>query len=277
MSEEHSPTDGERTESILTRAMSALRAAAPGADPEAFAVLEPEARPAVESLDMALCLDTARDIRSLGHHESLAMFALLGRRAASLNISVPVAHRLAPAILDAFERPVAPEVREGLVLACLDGFVRGREERVREERAARAAGALPSGEIVEGVRLLVLAGEHEADALTLRIEEFGRELMRTDARACVVDVSTLLDPDLRRAAALAAVEETARMLGVTCSYAGVGEGWGAAFEEAGIDRGHESFHESLADAVRASLRAAGLTIHRPGPLGRLLRRRATDR
>ncbi|MAQ19892.1 MAG: hypothetical protein CMN30_34445 [Sandaracinus sp.] len=276
MHEEPSRADQERAEALLQRAMETLGERAFGADADAIAALAPDARPAVESLDMALRLDTAADIRALGHHESLAMFALLGRRAASLDVSVPVAHHLAPAILDAFDA-VAPTVREGLELACLEGYVRGREERVREVHAQRAAEALPSGELVEGIRLLSLAGDHEAEVLTARIEEFGRELMRTDARACVVDLSALLDPDLRRAAAVASADETARMLGVVCAYAGVNAAWREAFAEAGIAPDHDGFHEALGAAVRAALKAAGLTLHRPGPLGRLLRRRATDR
>ena len=267
-------------EEVLGRAMDALREALPlEADRRALETLEPEARPAVESLEMALSLETADDIRSLGHHESLAMFSLLGRRAARLDVSVMVAHRLVPAILDAFEteRTVAPGVREGLVLASLDGYVRGREERLRETLAEKAAKALPSARLADGVHLLVLAGDHEAEVLTERVEAFGRELHKGDARACVVELSGLQSPDARRAAAVLAADESARMLGVVCVFAGVGEAWRSAIAEAGVEHDEAVFHPKLQDALATALRAAGLSLSRPGPLGRLLRRRATDR
>lgn len=273
-------TDADRAEAILSRAMDTLGERLPfDADRELIAAIRMEARPAVESLDMALSLDTADDIRSLGHHESLAMFSLLGRRLARIGASVVLAHRLAPTLLDAFpeERAVVPSVREGLELACLEGFVLGREEKVADEAAARAAEAMPSARIAEGVHLLVLAGLHEADVITERVEEFGRELHRADARACIVELSTLADPDPRRASAVLGAEETARMLGAHCAFAGVTAAWREAFTDAGVDADHDALLPTLEAALEAAYRAAGLTLTRPGPLGRLLRRRATDR
>lgn len=268
----------ERAERILARALATLRAGLPfDPDPSLLETIESEARPAVASLDMALSLDTADDIRSLGHHESLAMFSLLGRRLARVGASVLVAQRVAPSLLDAFEPAPRASVREGLELACLEGFVLGREEQVATEHAERAARAMPSARVADGVHLLVLAGLHESEVLTERIEAFGRELHRGDARACVVELSTLMEPSPRRASAILAAEETARMLGAPCYFGGVRAPWREAFAEAGVAPDHEALHPTLESALAAAFDAAGLALSRPGPLGRLLRRRATDR
>ncbi len=272
--------EGARAEAILAQAMERLRGRLPfEADKALVQTIEAEARPAVESLEMALSLDTADDIRSLGHHESLAMFSLLGRRLARIGASVLLAHRIAPTLLESFatERAISPSVRDGLELACLEGFVLGREEKVADAAARRAAKAMPSGRVADGVHLLVLGGLHEAEVLTERIEEFGRELHRADAQSCVVELSTLLEPSPRRASAVLAVEETARMLGAPCFFGGVTGAWRDAFEEAGVEADHPSIHATVEGAIAAALNAAGLTLTRPGPLGRLLRRRVTDR
>ncbi|MBO6937206.1 MAG: hypothetical protein JJ863_19705 [Deltaproteobacteria bacterium] len=277
----HSHRDDEaRAEAILTRAMEQLRGRLPfEADQALVETIETEARPAVESLDMALSLDTADDIRSLGHHESLAMFSLLGRRLARIGASVLLAHRIAPTLLDAFasEGELSASVRDGLELACLEGFVLGREEQVADDAAQRAARAMPSGRVADGVHLLVLAGLHESEVLTERIEEFGRELHRGDAQSCVIEVSTLAEPSPRRASAVLAAEETARMLGAPCFFGGVSHAWREAFEEAGVDPEHGAIHATLESALAAAYRSAGLSLTRPGPIGRLLRRRASDR
>jgi len=279
----HSKTDEEeraRAEAVLARAIEALREGLPfEADKALLENVAAEARPAVESLDMALRLDTADDIRSLGHHESLAMFSLLGRRLASTGGSVLMAQRIGPALLDAFgpERAVGMSVRDGLQLALLEGFVLGREEKVAEDAAVRAAKAMPSGRIAEGVHLLVLAGLHESEVLRERIEAFGRELHRGDARSCVVELSTLMEPNPRRACAVLAADETARMLGVPCFFGGVSQPWRDAFQEAGVDSAERALHATIEAALAAAFHAAGLALMRPGPLGRLLRRRASDR
>ena len=280
---DHPDVDGEdsaRAEAILARAIGGLRDRLPfEADKALLETIEAEARPAVESLDMALSLDTADDIRSLGHHESLAMFSLLGRRLARIGASVVLAHRIAPTLLDAFapERELSASVRDGLELACLEGFVLGREEKVADEAARTAAKAMPSGRVADGVHLLVLGGLHEAEVLTERIEEFGRELHRGDAQSCVIELSTLMEPNPRRASAVLAAEETSRMLGAPCFFGGVSAAWRTTFEEAGVDPEHESLHATIDGALTAAFRAAGLTLTRPGPLGRLLRRRVSDR
>jgi len=279
-SEPIEPDERARAEATLARAIERLRERLPfEADRALVETIELEARPAVESLDMALSLDTADDIRSLGHHESLAMFSLLGRRLARLGASVLLAHRIAPTLLDAFasRAELSASVREGLELACLEGFVLGREEAVADEAAERAARAMPSGRVAEGVHLLVLAGLHEDEVLTERIEAFGRELHRGDAQSCVIELSTLEEPSPRRVSAVLAAEETSRMLGAPCFFAGVSQPWRDAFEEAGVEPEHDALHASLRDALAAAYRAAGLTLTRPGPLGRLLRRRVTDR
>ena len=245
-------------------------------DEEALGRLEPEMRPAVEALEMALALDTAADVRSLGHHESLAMFCLLGRRAASLAITPMAAHQLAPAILKAFtpDRKIVAEVGRTLALACLEGYVAGREDELREALGREAGAHLPSHRVAEGVLLLTLCGRHDAERISERAQEFGRELHGADASACVVDIGALVEPDLRRAAAVLEVDAAARMLGGRCFYAGVDADWRAAFAEAGVveTRDLANFEEGLEPAMQRALAHAGWTLRRPSRLAKILRR-----
>ncbi len=67
------------------------------------------------------------------------------------------------------------------------------------------------------------------------------------------------------------------MLGAHCSFAGVGDRWREAFVEAGVDGDHHALRPTLEEALGEAFRAAGLSLTKPGPLGRLLRRRASDR
>ena len=197
------------------------------ADRDLAAELRDEARPAIEAMAMALTLGAADDARTLGHHESLALVSLLARRAATLGATPSGADRIVRSIRHAFRecgRPIPAAAIDALSLAALEGYVMGREERVRQEQEERIASELGGRTLVDGVEWLSLVGELESETLDSIVEEFARRLHRRGAKAALVDVSALVGPDRRCAHSVLALDESARMLGVSAVFL-AGESW----------------------------------------------------
>lgn len=224
--------------------------------------LTAEARPAAESLCLALALDATGDALSLSHHESLTMVSLLGRRAAFLDARPTSAALLVPCLVAGFDDSgfaLPATALEALNSACLEGYVGGREESVREHAARRAAQALPSFPVAERVRALILTGVHDSEVLRERVEAFGRELHRSDAAACIVDLSALHEPSRRRAAAVLSTDEVSRMLGAQCVFSGVAA-WEECMRETGADFDLLVCETDFERALRVALRATGVSI-----------------
>lgn len=232
-------------------------------DRQLAADMRNEARPAVDALVHALTTGTTSDRISLGHHESLALVTLLARRAAVLGATPSGADRVVRALRQAFddiERPVPREAIDALSLASLEGYVRGRDELAREAAQEEAAQSLVTVPLAPGLLALRLYGFHESEQLDTVVEEFARELHRRGAEVAIVDCSGLLKPGRRRAAALLAVDESARMLGVRCVFAGVSTQWQGAFQEAGADPALLDISEKYEDGLRVALAHLGWSL-----------------
>lgn len=179
-----------------------------------------ESRPALESL-LISSLSSSGDegmMSSVEHHETLALWHLLGRRAAELTCSAAEGARFVEELFDAFEEdepserqapgeevtssePVgAPSelARRALLGAYLEGFVLQREEIARGAHERSALDALRLRSIEEGVDLLILAGRFAHPALSERLEGFGRELFRRESQTLIVDLGGLDTPRLHR-------------------------------------------------------------------------------
>ncbi len=248
-------------------------------DRELAAEIAIEARPAVESLILAAGADAAERARVLDHHEGLAMITLLGRRVGMLGATPTAALSTMCALFDAFdeaERPVPEDLHEDLRALCMEGYVAGREERLVERAAARAAdGQLPVRH-VEGCLVLVLAGEHSAESLEQIVDRFGRDMLKTDAGAGLVDVTRLTGPSPDRAAEVFSAHVAARMLGATCIFSGVSDEWLAAAREGRVDVEILTLEPTFEEGLRHALRVAGWELRRisrlPGPLRTLFGR-----
>lgn len=222
-----------------------------------------EARPAVDALVHALTTGTTSDRESLGHHESLALVTLLARRAAVLGATPSGADRVVRALRQAFddiERPVPKEAIDALSLASLEGYVRGRDELAREAAQQEAAQSLVTVPLAPGLLALRLYGSHESEQLDIVVEEFARDLHRRGAQVAIIDCSGLLNPGRRRAAALLAVDESARMLGVHCVFAGVSAEWQGAFREAGADPALLDISEAYEEGLKLALAHLGWSL-----------------
>lgn len=220
-----------------------------------------EAQPAAHALLFALTVEVAADESSLEHHEGIAMVHLLGRRAALLGASPAAATALVPALLAALEDEAlrCPDgFAQLLASTCVEGFVRGREERLRDAMAGAAADAQPTLEVLPACRALVLCGDHEPERLAGRAEAFGRELFASEARVAIVDISALRGPDRHRAAAVADVREACALLGARFLVAGADAEWREALADASVPE--EACVPTFGDALDAALRTLGLAL-----------------
>lgn len=224
-----------------------------------------EARPAVHALLFAVDTDRATDPCSLEHHETTAMLTLLGR-AFALDAATPTAAMLVvPLLLEAFrgEGVTVPHVLDGpLQSVFVEGYVRGREERIAQESERLAAGRVGAEPLVPGVAWLSLRGAFTAEALTEVLDETLRGLLRADAAACVVAVSGLEEPSTTIARLLGSFAQTAQGIGAKVRFIGDAAAFAPAI--ATIEE-RELRPEITADAARATTAAledAGYALRR---------------
>ncbi len=212
--------------------------------------------------------ERAKDFESFDFRECLTVLTLLGRRLALLDLTPSAAVCVVQAVLR-----VALEAREQdqwgfchrAIAAAVEGFVLGREERVAQQHAERAAACLRPLQIAEHTWALFPSGEHDAETLTGCIDALGRAMLDTDARIALVDLSQLGPPERDTAIALFSVDETVRMLGGTCVLCGVDTRWRRVAAEAHIDLSHLFVAESLVDGLRTALGLAKGRGPRIGP------------
>lgn len=251
------------TDAVLAQFLERLRAAVTFEGDRAIAEdLATEARPAAEALHFATTMATTGDETSLDHHESLAMVHLLGRRAALRGLTPLGAFKLVPCLLEAIGASgsggLPPRYVEALEVSCVEGYVRGREEAVAARLAERAARAMPTLPVAEGVRALILAGDHEAAALQERGEQFAREVFGAGGSAAIVDISGLLDPDRSRGATVLETLERLTTVGIAAALSGVTERWREVLGDLDGARGAHlfaRFEEALAHVLAADGRA----------------------
>lgn len=254
----------ELAEEVLERFEARYRAGVLfDVDRQLAADMRAEARPAVDALVHALTTGTTSDRESLGHHESLALVTLLARRAAVLGATPSGADRVVRSLRQAFadiDCPVPAEAIDALSLASLEGYVRGRDELAHEAAQAEAAQSLVTITLAPGLLVLRMYGAHESEQIESVVEEFARDLHRENAVVAIIDCSGLLKAGRRRAAALLAVDESARMLGVHCVFAGVSAEWKTAFLEAGADDALLDIEERYEDGLKVALGHLGWTL-----------------
>lgn len=151
-----------------------------------------EAIPAIHALIFAISTDRAEDATSLEHHETMAMVALLGRTFALEGTTPTAAHGVVPALLGALRDEgfaVPATLDQPLSVVFLEGYVRGRDERLRIDLAKRALEHVVLLALGDRVGCVVVRGEHESEPLGERLEALAREAFALDLAAVVLDVS----------------------------------------------------------------------------------------
>lgn len=266
---------------VLAHFVERYRADAPFAeDRERAEELALEARPIVDVF-LATAPIVFRDggVLPLEHHESLALLTLLGRRSGMAGITPTALLAMVDAL---FAACAAEGVRlEGSRLertfraACLEGYVAGKEESLDERASIRAARSIAMVSVAPRCLALFVAGLHEPARLRETAERFGRWLLESDAMACIVDLSALEDPSPDRAGEVFSVLASARLLGVTCVFAGVSEEWRDAARHARVPLEDVLFAPTFEAGLVSALGACGVELRRTGwlsPLRALLER-----
>lgn len=216
-----------------------------------------EASPVLSALATAIA--RGGDLSGPEHHEALAMVTLLGRRAGNLGATPTAALTLVPALAHALG-PGGASLADGpLTALCMEGYVAGREERIREEAVQIARDAAPLGMLAERCAGLFLGGQLTAEAIAELVDRLGSLMLRSDAAAAVVDVGRLRSPDRERAAEVVAADGTARMLGARCVFVGL-EPWLAELGPDALDRDLLLREPDLASGLRHALDLAGISL-----------------
>jgi hypothetical protein len=256
-----------------------------------------EAVPVVDALVVGLRAAGGCGPESVALREALAMVGLLGRRAGELGLT-PTAVLALPAALGAgvaAARATALDAKggvasqavkrdmpdeDGLVegaladavrAVALEGYVAAREERLLEERAARAASAVDLLWIAPGCALLALCGHHSAEHLHGIVERAARALLVGGGRSLVVSLRGLGEASPTAAAEVFAIADLAAMLGVTTVFCDVDRSWLEAAAPH-VDVAMLRLAKDTAEAVAIALDAAGVRLRAKGLRGLLARR-----
>ncbi len=177
------------------------------------------------------------DLQSFQFRECFTMLTLLGRRLAFLDLTPTAAVQvvdLAIRAIDSPDEPATDAFRQRVRTAVVEGFVRGREERVAEDAERRASQAVRPLQVDAGTFALIVSGVHEPTALSEHVDALGRSMLDADAGIALVDLSQLGEPNRDRARAIFGAEEVSRMLGAVCIFSGVDPRWRAAAADARI-------------------------------------------
>lgn len=238
--------------------------------------LTEQARPVFE----ALC-DPTPEADSDPDHEAMALLTLLSRRAGLMGATPAASLGLCRGIelgLQIGGSTLSAAALEQLSQVILEGYVAGRDERVTADLRRAAVESLALLPLGQQAFALVVAGRFASEDLAPRLEEMERELLRTDARSLVLDVTRLvhLADDVPRL--LCGVLATSQSLGVTAFVCGLDAHAQAPWREAGLaDLGVEqiaAFDEALTKVFACVDLELKPRRRWPGPL---FWRRASDR
>jgi hypothetical protein len=145
--------------------------------------------------------------------EARSLVWLFGHRMGDQNIDALVVVYTLHAWRDHCSAPEAVTVADIAVAIAVDGYTRGREERVVASVQQRLGDSALVTEAVPGIVLVVAAGPVDAHAAQVIADRAGQRMLRCDARAVLMDWSGVCDPTPAIYAALWGVVGSARMLG----------------------------------------------------------------
>lgn len=233
-----------------------------------------EARPAIHALLFATATERADDATSLEHHETTAMVTLLGRSFAMHDATPTAAMGIVPALLAAFRAEgldVPASLDAPLATVFVEGYVRGREERLHAEALRDAVHRIPVLHLFRGCAATVLRGDYGTEELTTRFEEVARQLFAHETRVFIADVEGLADPAPGTIRALVGLHDNARMLGLKLVLAGVESGFREQAALIGLDFAGIDVAPDFAAALERALEICELGLRPDGFLTRPLR------
>jgi len=212
-----------------------------------------EVTPVLRLLSELSAADRANgDYESFQFRECLAVLSLVGRRLALLDLTPTAAFQIVRLALEAVEETDARTSNRfewHTVAAALEGYVRGREERVAQNAESSATEPLTPLRIDEAAFALIVSGTHEPAALSECVDALGRAMLNADVEMAIVDLTQLGAPNQERAVAVFAADEVTKMLGGACWFTGVDDRWRAAAADAQIPLGAIRIVPDLASAL----------------------------
>ncbi|MBC7173936.1 MAG: hypothetical protein H5U40_15960 [Polyangiaceae bacterium] len=263
-------------EAVAEQALERFRVVATTALPLRATLAETlatEAKPTVHALLFATAVERVANPESLEYHETLAMVALLGRSLGLIGGTPTAALRLVPTLLASVREvgwPIPSNLDESLTTVAVEGYVRGREERLVADAAKDAVARIPVIQIAEGCLAVFLRGRYDSEHLTAAMEELGRKLFREEASVCLVVLDGLVDATAGTARAVLSIDEVARTLGVRAIFTGIDERFEEAADRAGLDRTHLFCVGDPAEGVKRALSISGYAVRRvswlPSPI-----------
>lgn len=240
-------------ESEAETVLSALaEALGPKADPESLPVAD---------LDFQL-------------HDAYSLVLLLARKAGVSGGTPNTALALAAALAAALERlcQVPDPIRRKIAIVALEGYCEGRDDRITAELRRSAAAAQAVSLLAPRCLTVSLGGRHAAHDLAPTLDEAARELLRVDARSCVLDLRRLEPPDEELSRAIGQLCSQASTLGVATFVVGASPSLRAQFERWRVVGGGCTVVDDRARAQELALAAAGYELRRIRPWVRLLHR-----
>jgi len=246
--------------SVPERFRALLEHARPPTGGVTLRAVEAEVAPVLPLLIELPVEERARgDFESFQFRECFTVLTLLGRRLALLDLTPTAAIQvveLALTAIDGPDQPTTGDFRQRARTAAVEGFVRGREERVAGDAETRASRPVRPLRVDGNTFALIISGVHEPAELSEHVDALGRAMLDGDAGVAIVDLSQLGEPNRDRARAIFGAEEVSRMLGAACIFSGVDPRWRSAATDARIHLDELQLVPTLAMALeRASLLA----------------------
>jgi hypothetical protein len=176
---------------------------------------------------------------------------------AALAVTAPLA-----AWRDALGTEAARRVCDEVLPLLLDGYARAREDRARVELQRALGEAALVDEVSPGVVLAVATGPMDADAARSLCDRAGRLMLRREARAVLLDLSGLHEPDAGAVVELWGVTSAARMLGAHAVVVGDAPALAAALVAAGVKTDGVRRAATLAAGFEVLVRDLGVPLTR---------------
>ena len=234
-----------------------------------------EARPVIDALVEAWRLQTDHSADRLEHREAYAFMNLLGRRMADQKIPAAPSTEAATLLVDAARDHgigLTRKMEQGLLSVFFEGFTRSIEDKMGEILDERLALGISIVPLAPRVLLVPLAGELSLDAIVSFADRLGRELLRHDAVAVVLDVGELRAPTADAAAEVLNLHSVARIVGASAYFARVPSSFLDQARTTGINLELLETCPTFDVAVERALGAAGTRLGARFPLKQVLAR-----